>query len=107
MEPAERQARTSPYSHGVASPALESTRQGGALAGREDVGALLLAASLPFLFLHERYQPELDVGIGSTTVDARLSDLALVVVLVAAGVAWRRARGSAGLAAARASDPER
>ena len=60
----------------------------------------MLAAAIPFLFSHERYQPELGVGIGSTTVDVRLSDLAVVVVLVAAVVAASQV-GVARLAAAR------
>jgi len=90
------------YSPGVATPALESRGQAHALVRRGDTGVLLLAASVPFLFLHERYQPELGVDIGSTTVDVRTSDLAVLVVVVAAGVAWGRLRGSAGLSAARA-----
>ena len=60
------------------------------LVGRETLGALILAASLPFLFFHERYQPELGVGIGSTTLDVRLSDLAVALVLAAAVVAAAR-----------------
>ena len=70
------------------------------LVGRESLGALILAGSIPFLFFHERYQPELDVGVGSTTVDVRLSDLAVAVVLLAAGVAASRG-GLALLGAAR------
>ena len=53
----------------------------------------MLAVSLPFLFFHERYQPELGVGLGSTTIDVRLSDLAVVAVLVAAAVASRTGLG--------------
>ena len=62
-----------PYSPPVATGAVESSHASARrdLVGRESLGALVLAASLPFLFFHERYQPELDVGIGSTTVDAR------------------------------------
>lgn len=60
------------------------------LVDREALGALLLAGSLPFLFLHERYQPELTIDVGSTSIDVRLSDAALLVVVVAAaGVALR------------------
>jgi O-antigen ligase len=73
---------------------------GRALVGREALGALILVASLPFLFSHERYQLELRVGIGSTTVDVRLSDLAVVVVLAAAAVTASRI-GLARLGAAR------
>jgi O-antigen ligase len=73
----------------VATGAVESSHAsaGRALVGRESLGALVLAASLPFLFFHERYQPEVGVGLGSTTVDVRLSDLAVLAVLVAATVA--------------------
>ena len=70
------------------------------LVDRGALGAFVLAASVPFLFLHERYQPELGVGIGSTTVDVRLSDLAVAIVLVAAGATASRT-GLARLAAAR------
>ncbi len=81
------------YSGAVATEALDSTGSPSTLrtaVDRDSLGALLLAASLPFLFFHERYQPELDVGIGSTTVDVRLSDLAVLVVLVAAVVVASR-----------------
>jgi hypothetical protein len=86
----------------VATRALESSPASTYrdLVGRDSLGALVLAASLPFLFSHERYQLELGVGIGSTTVDARLSDLAVVVVLVAAAFAASRT-GLARLGAAR------
>jgi O-antigen ligase len=49
-------------------------------------GALVLAASLPFVFMHERFQPAYDVGLGSTTVELRLADAAIALVLVAAVV---------------------
>ena len=49
--------------------------------------SLVLAAAIPFLFFHERYQPDFGIGLGATTVDIRLSDLAVMVVLVAAAVA--------------------
>jgi O-antigen ligase len=86
----------------VATRALESSHASARrdLVGRESLGVLLLAASLPFLFFHERYQPELSVDLGSTTVDVRLSDLAVVIVLVAAAVAASRT-GLARLGAAR------
>jgi O-Antigen ligase len=54
------------------------------LVDRESYGAVVLTASLPFLFLHERFQPEYGVGLGSTTVDIRVSDVALLVVFVTA-----------------------
>ncbi|HEU5490193.1 MAG TPA: hypothetical protein VFU84_05310, partial [Gaiellaceae bacterium] len=86
----------------MATGAVESSHASARrdLVGRESVGALVLAGSLPFLFFHERYQPELGVGLGSTTVDVRLSDLAVVVVLAAAAFAASRT-GVARLGAAR------
>jgi len=44
--------------------------------------ALLLAAAIPILFLHLRYQPGFAVGIGSTTINAYLSDFAVLAVVV-------------------------
>jgi len=73
----------------VATGAFDSTRSSPSLRSlvdRDALGALVLAASIPFLFLHERYQPALGVGVGSTTVDVRLSDLAVAVVLAAAAL---------------------
>ncbi len=52
-----------------------------------DVGLgrpLLLAAALPLLFLHVRYQPVLHVGAGDTTVDVALSDFAVLAVALGA-----------------------
>ena len=52
-------------------------------------GALVLAAAIPILFLHVRYQPGFGIGLGSTTLNAYLSDfavLAVVLVAVASGV---------------------
>jgi O-antigen ligase len=54
------------------------------LVDRDALGVLVLAAAVPFLFLHERYQPDLSLHAGSTTVDIRLSDFAMLAVLVAA-----------------------
>jgi uncharacterized membrane protein YhaH (DUF805 family) len=54
-------------------------------------GAVVLAAAIPILFLHVQYQPGVAVGIGSTTVNAYLSDFAvLAVVLTALGEGLRR-----------------
>ena len=57
--------RTSrPYSGAVATEAFESSRASSGLrtlVDRNAVGALILAGSIPFLFLHERYQPEASV----------------------------------------------
>lgn len=52
-------------------------------------GALVLAVAIPILFLHVHYQPGVAIHLGSTTVDAYLSDfavLAVVAAAVAAGV---------------------
>jgi O-Antigen ligase len=54
---------------------------------------LVLALALPFLFLHEHYQPTVSIG----SIDVDLSDVAVLAVVVAAcsGVAaLRRARGA-------------
>jgi hypothetical protein len=53
---------------------------------RYGAGPLILAAALPALFLHRHYQPSLDVG----SANANLSDLAVLVVVVAALVAALR-----------------
>jgi hypothetical protein len=47
-------------------------------------GAVVLAAALPILFLHVSYQPGIAVGFGSTTVNAYLSDFAVLAVVLAA-----------------------
>lgn len=47
-------------------------------------GAVVLAAALPILFLHVSYQPGVAVGFGSTTVNAYLSDFAVLAVVLAA-----------------------
>ena len=60
------------------------------LTDRANLGALVLAASIPFVFSHERYQPELGVEVGSTSIDLRLSDGAILVVAIAAAVAAAR-----------------
>jgi O-antigen ligase len=63
-------------------------------------GAVVLAAAIPILFLHVSYQPGLEIGFGSTTVNAYLSDFAVLAVVVAAAVTVAR-DGFAGLAAGR------
>jgi O-antigen ligase len=50
-------------------------------------GALLLAASIPILFLHIRFQPGVRVPLRSTHLGMELSDAAVVVVGIAALVA--------------------
>jgi O-antigen ligase len=67
---------------------------------RDSFGALVLALAIPLLFLDETHQPALTVGIGSTEVHARLSDAAVVAVLLAALVATAR-EGAWRLTAAR------
>ena len=47
-------------------------------------GAVVLAAAIPILFLHVSYQPGIAVGFGSTTINAYLSDFAVLAVVVAA-----------------------
>ncbi len=67
------------------------------LVDRDATGALLLALAIPFVFFHEKYQPELTVDLGSTSADVRLSDLAVLVVVIAAGVyAVRKGRSRLG-----------
>lgn len=56
-------------------------------------GAIVLAAAIPLLFLHERYLPSLTIDAGGSGVEVRLSDLALLAVLVAAAL---EARADAG-----------
>jgi O-antigen ligase len=56
-------------------------------------GALVLAAAIPVLFLHVHYQPGLALGFGSTTIDAYLSDFAVLAVVVAAAVVVARGGG--------------
>jgi O-antigen ligase len=47
-------------------------------------GAVVLAAAIPILFLHVSYQPGVAVGFGSTTINAYLSDFAVLAVVVTA-----------------------
>jgi hypothetical protein len=67
---------------------------------RESLGALLLALAVPLLFLHEKYQPAFEIDWESTSVDIRLSDFAVLVVVVAALVTAAQV-GSGRLGAAR------
>ena len=90
------------YSGAVTTEALDSTRSSSrlrSLVDRATLGALVLAGAIPFLFVHERYQPDLGVGVGATTVDVRLSDVAVLVVVIAAA---RRRASRDGLARLRA-----
>jgi O-antigen ligase len=56
------------------------------LSDRASLGAVVLAASIPFVFLHEQHQRwgTFGIDVGSTTVDVRPSDLAVLLVVVAA-----------------------
>jgi hypothetical protein len=88
-----------------ATPATGIVR---ALAGDAATETLVLAAAVPFLFLHATYQPSGSLGVGSTSVDVTLADAAIACVLVAAALRGRRegwqsllrARAVLGLAAA-------
>ena len=64
------------------------------------LGAVLLAAAIPLLFLHVHYQPGFEIGFGSTTIAAYLSDFAVLAVVLAA-VATGVRLGFAPLAAGR------
>ena len=70
-----------------ANPATGIVR---ALAGDAATEALVLAAAVPFLFLHATYQPSASLGVGSTSVDVTLADAAIACVLVAAALRGRR-----------------
>jgi O-antigen ligase len=92
-----------PYSGAVTTEALDSTGSSSrfpSLVERATLGALVLTGAIPFLFVHKRYQPDLGVGLGATTVDVRLSDVAVLVVVVTAAVVATR-RGLARLRAGR------
>ena len=58
--------------------------------------ALVLAAAVPILFIHVRYQPKFHVSASSTTIGIELSDFAVLAVVLAAIVAGVR-RGFAPL----------
>jgi O-antigen ligase len=87
----------------VATPALDSTRSSTSVRGlvdRESLGVLVLAAAVPALFMHERFQPELALTAGTTSVQIRLSDWAVLAVVVVALVSAVRL-GVGSLAAGR------
>jgi O-antigen ligase len=50
----------------------------------------VLAAAVPFLFLHATYQPTLSIDVSSTSIDATLADAAIACVVVAAIARARR-----------------
>src|SRR5580765_766648 len=68
---------------GTSSVSNDGRRERG-LASSVSPGAVVLAAAIPPLFLHVAYQPGFGVALGSTTVDAYLSDFAVLAVVVAA-----------------------
>jgi hypothetical protein len=70
------------------------------LVSRESLGAVVLALAVPLVFLHEKYQPEVEIVRGSTSMDIRLSDVAVLAVVVAALVTAARV-GSLRLGAAK------
>jgi O-antigen ligase len=59
-------------------------------------GTLVLAAALPILFLHVRYQPGFTLDAASTSVHVVLSDLAVLAVAAVALWVWIRDRPSLG-----------
>jgi hypothetical protein len=70
-----------------ATPATGIVR---ALAGDAATETLVLAAAVPFLFLHATYQPSASLGVGSTSVDVTLADAVIACLLVAAALRGRR-----------------
>jgi O-antigen ligase len=70
---------------GTSSVSNDGRRERG-LASSVSPGALVLAAAIPILFLHVAYQPGFGIAVGSTTVNAYLSDFAVLAVVVAAVV---------------------
>jgi hypothetical protein len=70
-----------------ATPATGIVR---ALVGDAATETLVLAAAVPFLFLHATYQPTGSLGVGSTSVDVTLADAAIACVLLAAALRSRR-----------------
>jgi O-antigen ligase len=53
-------------------------------------GGLLFAFVIPLLFLHDKYQPQFSVGLGSKSVAIRLADFAVLAVVIGAAVVARR-----------------
>ena len=52
-----------------------------AFIGDAAAGALVLAAAVPFLFLHATYQPTVSLGLGDSSVDVTLADAAIACVV--------------------------
>lgn len=68
---------------------------------KRSVGALVVAAAIPFVFLHISFQPSVSVTLGGSSAHAYLSDFAVLAVVVTAVVTGVR-DGLRPLAAARA-----
>ena len=66
--------------------------RGAPLLARFTPEALVLTAAIPVIFLHVKYQPSVEIGLGSTDVGIQLSDVAVLAV-VAAGVSTGRRLG--------------
>lgn len=68
----------------------------------------MLAGAIPFVFLHETYNPGFELAVGSTSIGVELSDVAVLAVVSTAIAAertrlaaiWRAARGTWAAAAA-------
>lgn len=69
--------------------ALAGTR-GATAESRVSVGAAVLAAAVPVLFVHERYQPGASLELGGADIDVSLADVAVLAVVVAAIVTGAR-----------------
>jgi O-antigen ligase len=69
-------------------------RASAVVASLSSPGTLVLAAALPILFLHVRFQPGFTVRAGSTSVHVVLSDLAVLAVAAVALAVWIRDRPS-------------
>ena len=68
--------------------------------GPDELGAVVLALAVPFLFVHEKFQPALEVAWSSTTFEIRPLDGAVLAVVIAALVSAARL-GTRPLASAR------
>jgi hypothetical protein len=74
----------------AASEALSLRARGAAVLTGVTPETLVLAAAIPIVFWHLRYQPDVHVHVGSTNVGIQLSDLAVLAVVAAAVAAGRR-----------------
>jgi O-antigen ligase len=65
-----------------------SARATALTASLSSAATLVLAAALPILFLHVRYQPGFTISAGSTSVHVVLSDIAVLAVAASALYVW-------------------